>query len=522
MQTPPLPARTPPLPMPSDYWVRCDSCEKWRKLGILNEAEQAAIEATQGWTCGLNHWDSSRSCCDVPEETWAPPKLVSRPQTSLRKSVATRPRKRKRGGKALWSSDSMVAVVLQRAHSLVVLRYDSSVHFSSVNPYKPGTTRWQRYERYKTTRTVQEAVSLGAKLLDLKEDCTHEYLTLLDVKPAQPPKAAGVSQTASSPSESRTSSPRPGCPATTSAAESAPGSAEDSAQTKALDLASRTLTTIDRNLWHIQDVQSELQQMFMLENKGRACPKAYRLSPDAMQSVGPLAHKLTQDWDSYLQQNHPGFSSFISTVGPYNGGEQLKQTRIVGPSQGRWEDFTDRYPWFSIIYQDVRQILSKHNCRFQCSATSSTSGNSTAPLPEIWDMHILRQGSDLGGAVFSDHQDRHAEVRYGKELTWTVTLVIHAKGPTTGLFMWNASDSLASDAPVGVVPYEGPGTGVIFPSMAWHRSITPAQSLGSFEAIKLSMFFVASTSRSSRYAARASAGVSGAAEFLLGHDNMNT
>lgn len=32
--------------------------------------------------------------------------------------------------------------------------------------------------------------------------------------------------------------------------------------------------------------------------------------------------------------------------------------------------------------------------------------------PELWDMHILRQiGTEesMGGAIFSDHQDRHAE-----------------------------------------------------------------------------------------------------------------
>ena len=35
-------------------------------------------------------------------------------------------------------------------------------------------------------------------------------------------------------------------------------------------------------------------------------------------------------------------------------------------------------------------------------------------LPELWDMHVLKQksGAAMGGAVFSDHQDRHAETKY--------------------------------------------------------------------------------------------------------------
>lgn len=42
--------------------------------------------------------------------------------------------------------------------------------------------------------------------------------------------------------------------------------------------------------------------------------------------------------------------------------------------------------------------------------------------PELWDMHVLRQVADesMGGAVFSDHQDRHAEEKHNKELIWTV------------------------------------------------------------------------------------------------------
>jgi hypothetical protein len=149
----------------------------------------------------------------------------------------------------------------------------------------------------------------------------------------------------------------------------------------------------------------------------------------------------------------------------------------------------------------------------------------------------------LGGAVFDDHQDRHAEVQHGQALRWTVTLVVASEGPGTGFFLWNnrhpggaceeppqqprkqprkqrahapaaagggaaAGGADPSSAVVadragssssgttttatttttsavsgggrggesvrGVLPYGGAGSGVLFSSMAWHRSVLPA------------------------------------------------
>jgi hypothetical protein len=135
--------------------------------------------------------------------------------------------------------------------------------------------------------------------------------------------------------------------------------------------------------------------------------------------------------------------------------------------------------------------------------------------------------------VFDDHQDRHAEERHSKELKWTVTLLVASTGPPTGFFMWNArrrfgeeeevasahlqpdlSNAESSSSPnggglsqcgshggsfgvastmgpcredaalasvKGVIAYESPGCGVLFPSMAWHRSVIPAVAHWPFE-----------------------------------------
>jgi len=178
----------------------------------------------------------------------------------------------------------------------------------------------------------------------------------------------------------------------------------------------------------------------------------------------------------------------------------------------------------------------------KAEAAAEAEAEAEALLPcELHDMHILRQVSEasLGGAVFDDHQDRHAETLREKKLRWTVTLLAHATGPPTGFFMWNArqrgptSDPdggvgapfpASSSAPVvtglfheapsgsdgtfeaatfpvaptesddigdlrGVIPYEGAGSAVLFPSMAWHRSVIPAKEHWPFEALKFSFFF---------------------------------
>jgi hypothetical protein len=126
---------------------------------------------------------------------------------------------------------------------------------------------------------------------------------------------------------------------------------------------------------------------------------------------------------------------------------------------------------------------------------------------ELHDMHILRQVSSStegGGAVFDDHQDRHAEIHNGKTLRWTVTLLVHSTGPPTGFFMWNSrtrssGDTSSIGSVCGVLPYEAAGHGVLFPSMAWHRSVLAARSHWPFEAMKFSFFFAAPTDRARRY-----------------------
>jgi hypothetical protein len=70
--------------------------------------------------------------------------------------------------------------------------------------------------------------------------------------------------------------------------------------------------------------------------------------------------------------------------------------------------------------------------------------------------------------------------------------------------MWNcrgrANDSTSGNGIArDVIPYSGPGHGVLFPSMAWHRSVLPAQSQWPFEALKFSFFFAAPTERARRY-----------------------
>ena len=104
------------------------------------------------------------------------------------------------------------------------------------------------------------------------------------------------------------------------------------------------------------------------------------------------------------------------------------------------------------------------------------------------------------GAVFNDHQDRHAEV-LGEKLRWTVTLLVGSSGSPTGFFQWNAR-SRGDTELHGVIPYSQVGSAVLFPSTAWHRSVIPSESLWPFEAMKFSFFYVAKTGRSRRYESR--------------------
>mmetsp|Transcript_16564 Transcript_16564/g.43369 ORF Transcript_16564/g.43369 Transcript_16564/m.43369 type:complete len:135 (+) Transcript_16564:37-441(+) len=104
-------------------------------------------------------------------------------------------------------------------------------------------------------------------------------------------------------------------------------------------------------------------------------------------------------------------------------------------------------------------------------------------LPELWDMHVLKQksGAAMGGAVFSDHQDRHAEAKYEKSFMWTVTLLVASTGTSTGFYQWGGTrpvDGAGGDGsqPGGVISYDQAGVGVLFPSLAWHRTVIPSEA----------------------------------------------
>ena len=139
-------------------------------------------------------------------------------------------------------------------------------------------------------------------------------------------------------------------------------------------------------------------------------------------------------------------------------------------------------------------------------------------MPELWDMHILKQesGAAMGGAVFSDHQDRHAESKYDKTFEWTVTLLVGGSGSSTGFYMWGgeqhphgiaegataSADSTMGRSAGGVISYDQPGVGVMFPSLAWHRTVIPAEARWPFGAVKFSFFFTAPSERSRRHQGR--------------------
>lgn len=79
-------------------------------------------------------------------------------------------------------------------------------------------------------------------------------------------------------------------------------------------------------------------------------------------------------------------------------------------------------------------------------------------------------------------------------LAWTVTLVIGKKDNNTGFFQWGQDR---------VLEYPGAGHGVLFESLAWHRSVIPAEQGWPFECIKFSFFFMPASNRTRRAQARA-------------------
>ena len=54
----------------------------------------------------------------------------------------------------------------------------TAVEFQEMNPKKPGTEAWERYEKYKSAKTIQAATSQGAQWPDLSADLDKGYLTL--------------------------------------------------------------------------------------------------------------------------------------------------------------------------------------------------------------------------------------------------------------------------------------------------------------------------------------------------------
>ena len=49
-----------------------------------------------------------------------------------------------------------------------------------------------------------------------------------------------------------------------------------------------------------------------------------------------------------------------------------------------------------------------------------------------------------------------------------------------------------------MISYDAAGVGVLFPSLAWHRTVIPANNHWPFEALKFSFFFTAPSERSVR------------------------
>eukprot|EP00619_Florenciella_sp_RCC1007_P006738 CAMPEP_0205917792 /NCGR_PEP_ID=MMETSP1325-20131115/9390_1 /ASSEMBLY_ACC=CAM_ASM_000708 /TAXON_ID=236786 /ORGANISM="Florenciella sp., Strain RCC1007" /LENGTH=109 /DNA_ID=CAMNT_0053285251 /DNA_START=87 /DNA_END=412 /DNA_ORIENTATION=- len=109
--------------------------------------------------------------------------------------------------------------------------------------------------------------------------------------------------------------------------------------------------------------------------------------------------------------------------------------------------------------------MVEQQLRAKLLAQAEARGESMPAMPELWDVHVLKQYSSasMGGAVFSDHQDRHAEERYDKPFVWTVTLLISMKGNATGFYQWGGSGTAEEDGPQkgGVIEYDSEGVGVL-------------------------------------------------------------
>lgn len=221
--------------------------------------------------------------------------------------------------------------------------------------------------------------------------------------------------------------------------------------------------------------------MYVAHNSARHPARIFRLDgAEAQQLLATAKREVMEDWEGLLARRHKGFASYSNTVGHHAGQQQKHHTRMVGPSADNWAKFRERYRWFGrlqeLVEEQMRRLLQQDELE-----------------AELWDMHLLRQtsaGGSIGGAVFGDHQDRHSE-QNGKTLAWTVTLLVGTTGASTGFFQWGCSDVLA---------YHGDGAGVLFESLAWHRSVIPAKAQWPFEALKFSLFFAPPSTRGQRYA----------------------
>jgi len=297
--------------------------------------------------------------------------------------------------------------------------------------------------------------------------------------------------------------------------------------------ATACFQSLDSNRWLLRtEVQAEVQRHFCEANEGKPGAIPFSLSVQGKENLARGVEDILRDWEKYLRLKFPGFSSYDATVGEHDGAEQEKHTRVVGPSEAHWKSFLERYTWFRGVLAEVEDFVRsnvetnnamarKRRAQKRAKRTDDDTTGLASELEAdrlhdaeaeeepcvLHDMHILQQVSSTtegGGAAFDDHQDLHAEVQTGKKLRWTVTLLVHSEGPPTGFFMWNSrsrpsGDASGNGAVCGVLPYAAPGDGVLFPSMAWHRSVLPARSRWPFEAVKFSFFFAAPTDRSRRY-----------------------
>lgn len=71
--------------------------------------------------------------------------------------------------------------------------------------------------------------------------------------------------------------------------------------------------------------------------------------------------------------------------------------------------------------------------------------------------------------------------RYEKSFMWTVTLLVASTGTSTGFYQWGGTkpaDGAGGDGrqPGGVISYDQAGVGVLFPSLAWHRTVIPSEA----------------------------------------------